>query len=42
MPQFVPRRAWHNLLHMQTALVLRMALLFKPGIVVVDVPYHVD
>jgi amino acid transporter len=42
VPQFVPRRAWHNLLHMQTALVLRVALLFKPGIVVIDVPYHVD
>jgi hypothetical protein len=42
VPQFVPRRAWHNLLHMQTALALRMALLFKPGIVVIDVPYHVD
>ena len=42
VPQFVPRRAWHNLLHMQTALVLRVVLLFKPGIVVIDVPYHVD
>jgi amino acid transporter len=42
VPQFVPRRAWHNLLHMQTALMLRMALLFKPGIIVIDVPYHVD
>ena len=40
VPQFVPRRRWHNLLHAQTALFLRMALLFRPGIVVTNVPYH--
>lgn len=40
VPQFVPRRWWHNLLHTQTAMILRLALLFKPGIVVTDVPYH--
>jgi len=41
VPQFVPRRSWHNLLHTQTALFLRMALLFKPGIVITDVPYQI-
>lgn len=41
VPQFVPRRWWHNLLHTQAALALRMALLSKPGITVTDVPYHV-
>jgi amino acid transporter len=40
VPQFVPRRWWANLLHAQTALWLRMALLFKPGIVITDVPYQ--
>jgi hypothetical protein len=40
VPQFVPHRRWHNLLHTQTALFLRMALLFKPGIVITDVPYQ--
>ena len=40
VPQFVPRRRWHNLLHAQTALFLRMALLFKQGIVITNVPYH--
>ena len=40
VPQFVPRHSWHNLLHTQTALFLRMALLFKPGIVITDVPYQ--
>jgi amino acid transporter len=42
VPQFVPRTWWHNLLHMQTATLLRFALLFKPGIVITDVPYQVD
>ncbi len=42
VPQFVPRRWWHNLLHTQAAFLLRLALLFKPGIVVTDVPYQVD
>ena len=42
VPQFVPRRWWHNLLHTQEALWLRLALLFKPGIVVTDVPYQVE
>lgn len=42
VPQFVPRRWWENLLHTQTATWLRFALLFKPGIVVTDVPYHVE
>ena len=40
VPQFVPRRAWHNLLHAQTAVFLRLALLFTPGVVITSVPYH--
>ncbi|MFI5184307.1 MAG: amino acid permease, partial [Vicinamibacteria bacterium] len=42
VPQFVPRKQWHNILHAQTAVMLRLALLFKPGIVITNVPYHVD
>lgn len=42
VPQFVPRRWWHNLLHAQTATMLRLALLFKPGIVITDVPVQVE
>ncbi|MBN1135337.1 MAG: APC family permease [Anaerolineae bacterium] len=42
VPQFVPKRRWTNLLHTQTAFMLRMALLFKPGIVITNVPYQVD
>jgi len=41
VPQFVPRKAWHNLLHAQTAVMLRLALIFEPGIVITSVPYQV-
>jgi hypothetical protein len=41
VPQFVPRSWWHNVLHNQTAVWLRLALLFKPSIIVTDVPFHV-
>lgn len=42
VPQFVPKHWWHNLLHTQTALLLRLALLFQRGVVVTDVPYQVE
>jgi amino acid transporter len=42
VPQFVPKKWYHNLLHTQTALLLRMVLLFRTGIVITDVPYQVD
>ncbi len=40
IPEFVPRRWWQHLLHNQTALLVKGALLFRPGVVVVDVPFH--
>ncbi|MBE0410985.1 MAG: APC family permease [Anaerolineales bacterium] len=42
VPQFVPHRWYHNILHTQTAFWLRLALLLKRGIVITDVPYQVD
>lgn len=42
VPQFVPAKRWHNFLHTQTAFWLRMALLFKRGIVITEVPYLVE
>jgi hypothetical protein len=41
VPHFVPRHWWHNALHAQTATWLQLALLFKPGIVITNVPYQV-
>ena len=40
LPEFVPSRWWQHLLHNQSSLLLKGALLFKPGIVVTNVPYH--
>lgn len=40
LPEFVPSRWWEHLLHNQTALRLKAALLFHPGVVVTNVPYH--
>ena len=42
VPQFVSRHWSHNLLHAQTALWLRIALLLQPDIVITDVPYQID
>jgi amino acid transporter len=42
LPEFVPARWWQHLLHNQTALLIKGALLFRRGVVVVDVPYHLD
>jgi amino acid transporter len=41
VPQFVPQKWWHNVLHNQTATWLRFLLISKPGVVVTDVPYQV-
>lgn len=45
LPEFVPARWWHNLLHNQTAWLLKTALLYRRrrlGFqrVIIDVPYH--
>jgi amino acid transporter len=42
VPQFVPKHFWNNILHTQTAITLRVALLFRKDIVVTDVPYQVN
>ena len=42
VPQFVPTRWWHNILHTQTALFLNLALRGKEGVVITDVPYQVS
>jgi amino acid transporter len=42
IPHFVPGKWWHNLLHAQTATMLRFALLAERGIVITEVPYHVE
>jgi hypothetical protein len=40
IPEFVVRKWWQHLLHNQTALFLKGKLLFREGVVVTSVPYH--
>jgi amino acid transporter len=40
LPEFVPARWWQHLLHNQTALLIKGALLFRKGVIVTNVPYH--
>ncbi len=42
LPEFIPSKWWQHLLHNQTALLLKAALLFSKGKVVTSVPYHLD
>ncbi len=39
VPEFLPKRWWQHLLHNQTALLVKAALLFRKNTVVADVPY---
>ena len=42
LPEFVLRRWWEQLLHNQSALLLKGRLLFRPNTVVISVPFHLD
>jgi len=42
LPQFVPAQWWENLLHNQTALLIRLAFLFRSNTIVTDVPYRLQ
>ena len=40
LPEFVPAKWWHHLLHNQTSLLIKGALLFRRNKVVTSVPYR--
>jgi amino acid transporter len=47
LPEFVPARWWHELLHNQTARLIKRALVYRRGQtgkdrVIIDVPYHLQ
>jgi hypothetical protein len=42
LPEFIPARWWQHLLHNQTALLIKGALLFRRGVIVTNVPYHLE
>ena len=42
VPQFVSRNWWTGILHSQTAFMLRLGLLLRPGVIIIEVPYQVE
>ncbi|WP_458414677.1 APC family permease [Schinkia sp. CFF1] len=40
IPQFIPKKGWHNILHNQSGTWIRSFLLFRTNVVVTTVPYH--
>ncbi|MBY9081722.1 APC family permease [Paenibacillus sp. HN-1] len=40
IPQFIPRKGWHNILHNQSGLLIRTSLLYRRNVVVTTVPFH--
>ena len=40
IPEFVVSKKRHQILHGQTALIVKRHLLFEPGVVTVSIPYH--
>jgi hypothetical protein len=42
LPEFVPARWWHNLLHNQTAFLIKSALLFRKNRIITSVPYKLE
>jgi amino acid transporter len=42
LPEFIPSRWWEHLLHNQTGLMLRTALMFRKGKTIVSVPYKLE
>jgi amino acid transporter len=42
LPEFIPARWWQHFLHNQSSLLLKGSLLFKKGVIVTSVPYHLE
>jgi amino acid transporter len=47
LPEFLPARWWHHLLHNQTARIIKRALLYRRSLtgrarVIIDIPYHLE
>lgn len=40
IPQFIPKKGWHNILHNQSGIFLRTSLLYRRNVVITTVPFH--
>lgn len=42
LPEFIPAKWWQHVLHNQSSLLLKASLLFRKGVIVTSVPYHLE
>jgi hypothetical protein len=40
IPQFIPKKGWHHILHNQSSLLIKAFLLYKRNVIITTVPYH--
>ena len=40
IPQFIPKKGWHNILHNQSSILIRAFLLYRRNVIITTVPYH--
>ncbi|WP_251553632.1 APC family permease [Neobacillus muris] len=40
IPQFIPKKNWHHILHNQSSIMIRAYLLYKKNVIVSTLPYH--
>jgi amino acid transporter len=40
IPQFIPKKGWHNILHNQSSLLIRTFLLHRSNVIITTVPFH--
>ncbi|WP_223067448.1 APC family permease [Paenibacillus caui] len=40
IPQFIPKKSWHNFLHNQSSLLIRAHLLYRKNVIISTVPFH--
>lgn len=40
IPQFIPKKSWHNVLHNQSSLLIRNFLIYRKNVIVITVPYQ--
>ncbi|WML29279.1 APC family permease [Neobacillus sp. OS1-32] len=40
IPQFIPKKSWHNILHNQSGLLIRSYLIYRKNVIVTTLPYR--
>lgn len=42
IPEFIPKKGWHHILHNQSSLLIRTHLLYRRNVCVATIPYHLQ